>query len=149
MRSMLSLVVLCLLSVAATASNDWLLDVDSDQARFERLQGYLGGFSSAMWETGYRYERVREAVEDESYDLARYHWGKIRSAIRNGYMKRPGRQENAEALFLDTAWPELDKALAEGNGERLNNTLSNARGACMACHEAEGVGFMNDMRMFD
>ena len=145
---MVALVALCFWSVPVSGGDGWIVGADNDRERFERIESYLGGFSAAMWETGYRYERVREAIEDESYELAAYHWDKIRSAIRNGYKKRPARQPNADAIFLDSAWPTLDEALKSGNSERIQNALSGARAACMACHEAEGVGFMNDMWMF-
>ncbi|MCH8544939.1 MAG: hypothetical protein LAT61_15355 [Alcanivorax sp.] len=136
----------------------WLLEQDSHAARFEQLESYLGGFSSAMWETGHRYDIVYAAIADGNYALADYHWQKIRSAIRNGYTKRPARQANADALFLDGAWGELASALEtakesakeneNGNGAEVRDAFMVARSACMACHVAEDVPFMNDQKMF-
>lgn len=123
----------------------WLLGEESEQARFEQLQGYLGGFSSAMWETGYRFAQVHDAVLEENYPLASYHWGKVRSAIENGYLKRPARRENAEALFLDGPWGELEQALGNGEPAQVRSAFNQARQACMACHVAEKVPFMNGM----
>lgn len=128
--------------------NHWLRNVPDDAARFERLENYLGGFSSAMWEVGERYRHVHEALEAYNLDLARYHWEKIRGAIRGGYMKRPARQPNADQLFLDTAWPVLQQALEDDDGEAARRAFNQARTACMACHVAERVPFMNDQPLF-
>lgn len=141
---------------AGALGDGWLLEKESHTARFEQLESYLGGFSSAMWETGHRYDIVYAAIDDENYALADYHWQKIRSAIRNGYSKRPARQANADALFLDAAWGELASALenakknenGNGNGDEVRDAFMVARSACMACHVAEDVPFMNDQKLF-
>ena len=153
MRRMFSLTALALVLAGCgdhppqpgVMGDGWLLAEESDQARFQRLEGYLGGFSRAMWETGYRFEQVHDAVVRENYPLASYHWGKIRTAIENGYMKRPGRRANADALFLDSAWGKLDQALKDGETTQVKHAYSQARQACMACHVAEQVPFMNEM----
>ncbi|MBZ2189490.1 hypothetical protein K8B33_10315 [Alcanivorax sp. JB21] len=132
----------------------WLLEKESHAARFEQLESYLGGFSSAMWETGHRYDVVHAAIAEGNHALADYHWQKIRSAIRNGYTKRPARQANADALFLEGPWNALANALKEAkenegaNGAAVREAFMDARSACMACHVAEDVPFMNDQALF-
>ncbi|MCC5869597.1 MAG: hypothetical protein JJU27_13940 [Gammaproteobacteria bacterium] len=126
----------------------WLLDAADDDTRFERLEQYLGGFSAAMWETKARYVRVHEALAIGNRALALYHWEKIGSAIRGGYLKRPARRANADALFLDNAWPEAAKAFEEGDDQRAWEAFTRARAACMACHVAEDVAFMNEQAIF-
>lgn len=132
----------------------WLTGQDDNAARFERLESYLGGFSSAMWETGYRYQGTWDAIVDGNPALADYHWGKLRGAIENGYMKRPGRQGNAEGLFLNGPWQGLDEALGQAmrdereSDQAIQTAFLQARDACMACHVAEDVPFMNDMPLF-
>jgi cytochrome c553 len=128
-------------------ADDWLVDVD-ENTRAERLSKYLGGFSSAMWEVGERYQHMVQAIRDENFELAHYHWDKIGSAIRGGYLKRPGRQANSDKLFLDAIWPVYLETLASGDAEAIRSQFSQARDACMACHAAEDVGFMNDQPMF-
>lgn len=123
----------------------WLTGEADHAARFDRLESYLGGFSSAMWETGYRYQNVYDAIASENPQLADYHWQKIRGAIENGYMKRPGRQANADAMFLDNAWGELAGVLETGDQAAMEGAFLAAREACMACHVAEDVPFINDM----
>ena len=128
-------------------ADDWLIDADED-TRAERLSSYLGGFSAAMWEVGNRWERMAWAIQDDNFELARYHWDKIGDAIRGGYMKRPARQANADAMFLDGIWTKYLKTLQSGDGEAIRMQFDQARDACMACHVAEDVAFMNRQPMF-
>ncbi len=147
-RSLVVLSVFSLLIINPQAhADDWLVDADED-TRAERLSSYLGGFSAAMWEVGYRYEHMLQAIEDDNFELATYHWDKIGGAIRGGYMKRPGRQANSDAMFLDAIWPIYLETLKAGDGEKIRSQLPQARDACMACHVAEDVEFMNDQPMF-
>lgn len=130
-----------------TTDNNWLTGAD-DKTRAARLELYLGGFSTAMQDTGLRFAHVKQAIADENWELARYHWSKIATAIENGLMKRPARRANAEAIFLKRAWEPLDQALAEKKGEAVQAAFQKAREACMACHAAEKVPFMNDQPLF-
>jgi hypothetical protein len=143
----LALATLSLLIALPAHADDWLIDADED-TRAERLSNYLGGFSSAMWEVGNRWERMARAIGDDNFGLAHYHWDKIGSAIRGGYMKRPARQANADALFLDGIWKQYRDTLESGDGEAIRKQFGQARDACMACHVAEDVPFMNDQPMF-
>ena len=154
----------CLLIAAATLSlvlpaalpasdeserpDTWLRGADDDVARFERLERYLGGFSGAMWEVGQRYRHTWEALERGNTELAVYHWEKIGDAIRGGYLKRPARRANSDALFLDTAWSEALEAMRSGDEQRAWRGFAQGREACMQCHQAENVGFMNDQPLF-
>ncbi|MDQ2076008.1 hypothetical protein [Marinimicrobium sp. ABcell2] len=153
MKKGLYLLSISALTLTLTVSADekpqgWLAEVEEAQ-RVERLQSYLGGFSSAMWEVGERFEQVHQALERENYPLAGYHWEKIRDAIQNGYMKRPGRQANSDALFLDAVWSDVDSAVASEDSERAWAGFTSAKDACMACHVAEDVSFMNNQPLFD
>ncbi len=155
MRTQAWLIAATLLGVSAAAAGTltrttdprWLTGAD-EKMRFERLEHYLGGFSSAMQETGLRYGHVRQAIVDGNLELARYHWGKIAAAIENGLMKRPARRLSAEAIFLGRAWETLDEALAKKDPGAATEAFQEARAACMACHVAERVPFMNDQPLF-
>ncbi|MCC5887007.1 MAG: hypothetical protein JJT88_11295 [Gammaproteobacteria bacterium] len=128
-------------------SEGWLGSLDSHGDRFRALEGYLGGFSSAMWEVGERYRHVHQALLDDNRELAEYHWAKIGDAIRNGYRKRPARQANADALFLDTVFAPVAESLASGEARERWAAFEQGRAACVACHAAEDVAFMNDQPM--
>lgn len=131
-----------------TTSNQWLAEADDDATRFARLEYYLAGFSPSMWEAGERYAQLHEAIKRENYDLALYHWDKIRDVIERGVMKRPGRRANAEAILLDSVWPEARDAFASRDRDTAREALASVRSACMACHVAERVPFMNDQPLF-
>ncbi|MCC5871348.1 MAG: hypothetical protein JJU22_03025 [Gammaproteobacteria bacterium] len=128
-------------------SDGWLGSLDSHGDRFRALEGYLGGFSSAMWEVGERYRHLHQALLDDNHELAAYHWAKVGDAIRSGYLKRPARQANADALFLDTVFEPVAEALALADPSAAWPAFEQARAACIACHAAEDVAFMNDQPM--
>ena len=134
---------------AGTNPNDWLLNADSDNERFGLLQRYLRGFDQPMLETGVRFEALYEALKRENFALAEYHWEKIRTTIRNGYLKRPKRQANADRLFLDETWGEVRVLLAAGDADSGWRGFEEARRACMRCHVAEDVAYMNDQPLFE
>ena len=147
------LIVIMLITMTSLATlpamaEDWLVDAPDEETRAERLSSYLAGFSAAMWEVGERYQRVVQAIRDENHELAAYHWEKIGDTIRGGYLKRPARQENADRMFLEPVWGDYLETLQSGDFEAIRNEFEPARQACMSCHKAEGVPFMNDQPIF-
>jgi len=73
----------------APASSGWLTGAPDQATKDERLERYLRGFDQPMWEVGERYEHIEQALRDQNWDLAAYHWEKIKSTIEGGLMKRP------------------------------------------------------------
>lgn len=130
-------------------SRQWLLDARNDGERFRRLQIYAGGTDQQMWQIGYRYEEVYRAIIDENWELATYHWGKLRNVFNVALMKRPNRTPNAETLFLDDTWQLLAAALKNRDSGAAQNTFLQERQACITCHVAEGFEFINGMAMFE
>ena len=149
MRLFLVLITLFTSSLIHADSRGWLLEPKTEDARFERLQTYLGGFSSAMRETGQRYDSIYDALSRDNPELARYHWSKIRQTIEQGIIKRPARAANAKAILLDTTWAQVDTAFASGNPAIAWQGYEQAKAACMACHVAEKVSFMNQQPVFE
>lgn len=80
-------------------SKHWITEVETNTERFTRIEQYLRGFDQTMWEVGERFEKLYQALQDNNFDLAIYHWAKIKVTIENGLMKRPARKSNAEAIF--------------------------------------------------
>lgn len=149
----LSSVVAALLTTSvvyagSAATNNWLLDAENDEERFQRIEQMFAGFSGAMAEVGVRYQHTFEAVGDENYELANYHWDKLKNAIELGYLRRPARADNANKLFLDSAWSEFKQQLDSNDSKAIQQSFQQARSACMACHAAEKVPFMNDQPLF-
>lgn len=135
---------------AAQAPNrdNWLLNAPSDEARFRLIENQARGFSAAMIEVGQRYEFLYAALGDGNFSLASYQWDKIRDAVQAGYVRRPGRQANADARLLEPLFTPVREALRSNDATRAWTAFGEVRTACMACHEAERVPFMNDQPMF-
>lgn len=130
--------------------NDWLLSAENDEARFKLIQRQMRGFDQPMWEVGERFERLHDALERENYELAVYHWDKIRTTIENGAVKRPARRANAEALFLtDDVWNEAKAGFESRDAAKAWAAFDLARTACQSCHQAEKVEYMNNQPVFD
>jgi len=129
--------------------NDWIFNLPEDEARTAALQLQLRGLDVAMWEIGMRYEGLYEALARDNGELAVYHWEKTKQTLDNALVRRPARRANAEALFLDTLWPEVRQVLGEGTEAERWAAFERVRDACLACHEAENVTYMNNMAMFD
>lgn len=127
---------------------NWLLGAKDDEERFRRLQIYAGGTDQQMWQIGYRYEEVYQAIIGEHWELAEHHWGKLRAVLNVALMKRPNRTPNAEAMFLDENWQVLADAIKAKNIEQAREAFLLERTACMSCHIAEGYEFINDTSIF-
>lgn len=127
---------------------DWLLCAADDSERWTRLQDMFGGFAPAMTEVGYHYERTFELIAEGNLEYARWQWDRVSGAIQLGYLRRPDRQPNADAIFLDTVWVALDQALANEDADAARDAFVAARAACMACHVAEARPYFNDQRLF-
>jgi hypothetical protein len=129
-------------------SADWLLDARDDQERFRRIQLLAGGTYEQMWQVGYRYQQVYQAILDENWELGRHHWTKLRDVMNVALMKRPHRTPNAEAMFLDAQWARLEQALEARDRSKARELFLTERDTCMACHIAEKMPFLNDTPIF-
>lgn len=69
--------------------------------------------------------------------------------IETGLAKWPKRAANAKALFLDPVWAEVDAAPKSDDSLKAWVAFDRAKTACMACHIAEKVEFMNNQPVFD
>ena len=133
---------------AKPPSANWLLDAKDDSERFRRIQIYAGGTYEQMWQVGYRYQQVYQAIIDENWELAGHHWGKLWAVFNVALMKRPNRTPNAEALFLDGSWGRFNEALESRDAVVIRQSFLNQRGVCMACHAAEKMPYLNDTPIF-
>jgi len=131
------------------ASKKWITEAADDPERFQRIEKYLRGFDQPMWEVGERYEKLYVALVRENFELASYHWAKIKLTIENGTLKRPARRASADRFLLTGTWASVNEALASGDPATGWKGFEAARTSCMKCHEAEGVGYMNNQPMFN
>jgi hypothetical protein len=135
-------------SARPSDSKYWITEAASDPQRFERIEKYLRGFDQPMWEVGERYEKLYAALTLGNFELAVYHWSKIKLTIKNGTMKRPARKASAESFFLNETWNLVNEALSSDDPATAWEGFGRARVPCMKCHETEKVGYMNDQPMF-
>jgi hypothetical protein len=133
---------------AKPGSNKWITEAADETERFQRIEKYLRGFDQPMWEVGERYEKLYAALLVGNFELASYHWAKIKLTIENGTMKRPARKANANALFLGDTYNSVYANLQSGDQVTAWKGFMRARSACMKCHQAESVGYMNKQSMF-
>ena len=105
-------------------SNRWLEDANTDADRFRKIEILARGFDLPMWEVGERYKGVYNAIRDRNWELAEYHWDKIRVTIDVGLMKRPMRTQNSEDMFLDGPWKQMDEAIKSKDYRRMEKQLT-------------------------
>lgn len=151
----LSIIFISLLNISHSyaennlTSKHWIIDAPTANEKEQRLEKYLRGFDQPMWEVGERYQMIKQAIDRENYDLASYHWDKIKVTIENGLMKRPARRKNAELILLNSTWQEIKTDINSQDLDKAKQGLQKMRSACLACHAAEGLPFINDQPMFN
>lgn len=132
----------CTQSPPATVSGEggWLAGT-ADQ-KFDTVAKHLRGFDMAMVETGYRYSELYWAAQDSNWGYAQYQVQKIRTAVENGFERRPKRAASAET-FLKIVLPAVEDAIARRDASLLRERLVTLRSTCNTCHEAEKVEFVH------
>ncbi len=104
------------------------------------IERQFGGFSATMWEVGYRYNVLYWAGEDRNWELAAYQIEKIRSAMENGFERRPAREPSA-ASFMETSLPSLESAVRERDPVLFEDRFLALTLSCNRCHADEGMGY--------
>jgi hypothetical protein len=125
-----------------STSSNWLTDTNNTKEQFQKIQKQLRGFDLAMVEVGYRFNSFYFAIKDKNYPLANYQWDKIKKSIENGIIRRPARKANAKAMFLDTQYSSMKKALEKKDEKLIAKEYEQAKQVCNACHVAERVPFI-------
>lgn len=128
--------------------DDWLLNAPDDATRFKLIQSQARGFSATMFEVGRRFETLYDALGDKNTDFAAYQLTKIKEVIEAGTTRRPKRKANADAIFIGKAFEPALAAIKSGDAAKAWEGFASVRTACMACHEAEKVAFMNNQPLF-
>jgi hypothetical protein len=130
-------------------SRNWLRDANDDAERFRRIERWGGAGDLEMQEIAHRMEELHLAIQKESWDMGIYQWEKIRGRMIVAAIKRPARTQNLEGMFMENGvYQSLHDALTARNGEKAREGFNRAREACMACHVAEKLGFVNDSAVF-
>ena len=119
-----------------SAQGKWIKG--TEQEKLETIENQFRGFDMAMVETGYRYQELYWAGQDENWDYADYQIEKIRKAIENGLERRPKRAKSAEH-FLTVALPKMEKALEKRDTAVFNKNFQLLTNSCISCHAMENV----------
>jgi hypothetical protein len=78
-----------------------------------------------------------------------YQLEKMRGRMIVAGIKRPTRTQNLEDVFLDSGvYKAMHDALTSKNQDQARTAFDNTRLACMACHAAEKLAFINDSAVF-
>ncbi len=120
-------------------SDGWL--TGSSEEKFDTVADQLRGFDVAMWEVGYRYNELYWAGQDENWPYAEYHAEKIRTAMEQGFERRPAREASAEE-FMNEDLPGVKEAINAEDPELFEERMEVLTNSCNICHALEEVPFM-------
>lgn len=90
------------------AQGKWIKGTEEE--KLKAIDNPFRGFDKAMVETGYRYQGLYWAGQDENWEYAYYQLEKIKTAIESGLERRPKRAASA-SHFLTRALPEVEEAV--------------------------------------
>lgn len=123
-----------------TAQGTWITGTEAEQ--INTIEKQLRGFDNAMVETGYRYQELYWAGQDQNWEYADYQLEKIKLAIENGLQRRPKRAKSAEH-FLNDALPQMKKSVQSKDTAVFNQGFKTLTINCNSCHTMEKVPFFN------
>ena len=121
-----------------SAQGNWIKG--TEQEKINTIEKQFRGFDNAMVETGYRYQELYWAGQDENWEYADYQLEKIKTAIENGLERRPKRAKSAEH-FLNYVLPEMQKSVASKDTVIFNKEFKMLTVNCNSCHAMEKVPF--------
>jgi len=121
-----------------TGQGEWIKGDETEKLR--TIEKQFRGFDNAMVETGYRYQELYLAGQDENWEYADYQLEKIKIAIENGLERRPKRAKSAEH-FLTYVLPEMKKSLESKDTTAFNKSFQILTLDCNSCHAMEKVPF--------
>jgi hypothetical protein len=119
----------------------WLVRLAPD-ARARAIEDQFRGFGPTMAEIAYRYTELYFGGLEGNWDYAQHMIEEMQDAMTAGLARRPGHRKNAEALFLKGALPQVLEAVKRKDAELFKQRIEALRGACTACHAAEGAPFI-------
>lgn len=127
-------------SEKSKSQGDWITGTEQEQIK--TIEKQFRGFDNAMVETGYRYQELYWAGQDQNWEYAGYQIDKIKIAIENGLERRPNRA-NSSDHFLNNALPEMKNSVLSKDTAIFNSGFQALTISCNACHAMEKVAFFN------
>lgn len=120
------------------AQGEWIMG--TEQEKLELIEKQFRGFDNTMVETGYRYQELYWAGQDQNWEYANYQLEKIKLAIENGLIRRPKRAKSAEH-FLTNIIPEMQNAINAKDTVVFNQSFNVFTNNCNNCHAMEKVPY--------
>lgn len=120
------------------SQGEWI--TGTEQEKIKTIEKQFRGFDNAMVETGYRYQELYWAGQDENWEYADYQLEKIKIAIENGLERRPKRAKSAEH-FLNYVLPEMQKSIQSKDTVIFNKGFQTLTINCNSCHAMEKSAF--------
>lgn len=117
---------------------EWINGTDDE--KIKTVEKQFRGFDMAMVETGYRYQELYWAGQDQNWEYASYQLEKIKIAIENGLQRRPKRAGSAEH-FLAEILPQMQQVVDAKDSSAFNDNFPILTSSCNSCHLAEEVSF--------
>jgi hypothetical protein len=121
-----------------TIQGDWIKGTELE--KLKTIEKQFRGFDNTMVETGYRYQELYWAGQDENWEYANYQLEKIKTTIENGLERRPKRAKSAEH-FLNYVLPEMQKSINSKNSAIFNKEFQKMTINCNNCHAMEKVPY--------
>lgn len=121
-----------------TAQGKWIKGTEHEKIKI--IENQFRGFDMAMVETGYRYQELYWAGQDENWEYADYQLEKIQKAVENGLERRPKRAQSAQH-FLTVTLPQMKEALKKRDPVIFNENFQILTSSCVSCHTMEKVPF--------
>ncbi|WP_026710265.1 hypothetical protein [Flavobacterium filum] len=123
-----------------TVEGEWIKGTETEQITI--IENHFRGFDNAMLETGYRYQELFWAGQDENWEYADYQITKMQLAIKNGLERRPKRSKSAE-YFLTYDLPKMQEVVKNRDLKNFNQAFQHLTISCNSCHALEKVPFFN------
>lgn len=120
------------------AQGEWITGSEAEQIK--TIEKHFRGLDNTMVETGYRYQELYWAGQDENWEYAEYQLLKIKLAMETGLQRRPKRAQSAQE-FLDYVLPEMQKSVEQKDTVVFNKSFQMLTTKCNSCHELEKVPF--------
>jgi len=127
-------------SISLNLQADWRKDGSAEE-QLSNLVELVPGTAHWMNEMGERYKNLYWAAKQEKWEFANYQVEEIDKLTKIVILARPKRAKTAQE-FLDSAIPELTKAMEEPSWDSFEQSFMKLQQACMICHVQNDHGFI-------
>lgn len=133
-------IIACQTSPQQKAQGAWI--TGNEKEKLTIIEQQFRGFDQAMVETGYRYQELYWAAQDNNWEYAHYQLTKLKLAIKNGLQRRPKRASSAQH-FLKSVLPVVEQAIVSKDTILFEKKFQMLTNNCNNCHAMEKVSFFN------